>query len=146
MPALAALIALAAPSTGRALQRPMSLGALCARSALVVVGEVTGLESMFSADGSGRIETWADVAVVQTLRGDPPREGLRVLVPGGAAAGLRLTVEDAPTLRVDAPTLLLLTPLERGAGWAVLGGEAGARPVQRGARLSLADLEGCHAP
>lgn len=131
--------------SAQAMQRSVTLGGLCARSDRVVVGEVTGLESIVRDDGSGRIETWADVSVVQTLRG-APSEDLRLVVPGGAVAGMRMWVEDAPRLQTDSRYLFLLVDLPGRDAVAVLGGEAGARPIQRGAVITLADLEGCHAP
>lgn len=140
------VFALCGASPAWAVQRPTTLGELCARSALVVVGEVTGQESIFAADGSGRIETWVDVAVLRTLRGDPGPAPLRLSLPGGTVGDLRLTVEDTPVLATDARYLLLLAPRADGAGWRVYGGEAGARPVQQADAVTLADLGGCHAP
>lgn len=148
MRTIGCVLALGWASSAHALQRPMSLGALCAHSESVVVGEVTGLEAIFAADGSGRIETWADVHVLRTLRGDPTVRDMRIVLPGGEAAGLRLTVEDSPRLQTDARYLLMLSPRQAPNGardaWVVNGGEAGARPVQEVGAVGLADLGGCH--
>lgn len=146
MRTIGCVLALCWASSVYALQRPISNGALCARSERVVVGEVTGLESMFSADGSGRIETWADIAVLRTLRGDEGETSLRVVLPGGTAGGLRLTVEHTPKLQTDQTYLLLLSPRSEGGGWRINGGEAGALPVQSVDAVSLAQLGGCHGP
>jgi len=140
---LALALCWATPS--HAVDRPLSPGALCQRSALVIVGEVTDQEAEFAEDGSGRIETWVDVAVLRTLRGQPPADSLRLVLPGGALAGLRLTVEHAPTLSTDASYLFLLSPRAAGQGWRVVGGEAGALPVLDVQGASLTAFEGCHA-
>lgn len=102
---------------------------LWSKSELVVVGEITGRECAFAADGSGRIETWWDVAVVEAVR-EPPRErigdSLRLVTPGGELAGLGLDISDAPELAVDQRYLLMLTRRADGDGWRLVGGPEGA--------------------
>lgn len=129
-----------------AVRRPVAPAEDCARSALVVIGEITGQEAGFSADGSGLIETWSDVQVLRTLRGEADAETLRVVTPGGVAGGLRLTVEHAPELQVDARYLLLLAPRADGEGWRVVGGEEGATLLVKGAEAAAIAAGGCHAP
>lgn len=140
------MLALCWAMPSHALDRPLSPGELCQRSSLVIVGEVTDQEAEFAEDGSGRIETWVDVAVLRTLRGQAPADSLRLVLPGGALAGLRLTVEDTPALQTDASYLFLLSPRAAGQSWRVVGGEAGALPTTDVQGASLMAFEGCHAP
>lgn len=127
-----------AAATRRAIPRP----ALCARAALVVVAEVTGQEG---APGDPfPIETWSDLAILRVLRGDLPEEAPRVVTPGGRIGDMRLTISEAPELRVDGRYLLLLSPRQAG-GWQVEGGPDGA--VRLGDEATaVASLGGCLAP
>ena len=126
-------LALLAPLPAAALRQPMPRPEMCARAAAVVVGEVTGTESFWQADGT--IATRADVAVTRVLRGRVP-DALSIAYPGGSVGGLTLTVSEAPRLRADARYLFLLAPGDGGrgesppqrppAGWRLVGGPDGA--------------------
>lgn len=120
-----------------ATQVPIPRAELCARSPLVVLAEVTGVEGRFTQDGA--IETLVDLAVLRTLRGAAPA-GLVVVVPGGRAGGLSLSVSEAPRLSPDARYLLLLAPRADGH-WAPVGGAQGVSPVPWG--VDLASVGGC---
>ena len=113
-----------------ALRRPTPVSALWARSELVVIGEITGKESVFADDGSGNIETWWDVSVLDRVSGGLVEENLRLATPGGELAGLRLEVAHSPALQVDQRYLLLLTRRADGVGWRLVGGESGAISLQ----------------
>jgi hypothetical protein len=125
-----------------ATRRAIPLPELCSRAALVVIAEVTGQEG---APGDPfPIETWSDLAITRVVRGDLPAETPRVVTPGGALGGMRLTVSEAPDLRVDGRYLLLLTPRQDG-GWRVEGGPDGALRLGDEA-AAVASLGGCLAP
>ncbi len=128
-----------------ALQRPESLPALCARSSLVIIGEVTGQESFFQEDRSGWVLSRHDLSVLKVLRGTPV-ESVTVVTPGGRVGSLTLNVEHTPELVVDQRYLLLLEPRADGESWRVLGGEEGALPIAGDPSDELARLGGCHAP
>lgn len=118
----AALVLALAATPAAAVQARMDRPALCAAATAVAIGEVTGTEAAWRQDGL--LETRADVVVSQVVRGRAP-EQLVVAVPGGVAAGLALTVSEAPTLRADRRYLLYLAPRGDGA-WAIVGGPQGA--------------------
>jgi hypothetical protein len=101
---------------------PVSRAALCARASAVVVAEVTGSEGQWSADPTGGIETWWDLAVTRTIRGEALAD-LRLRTPGGSVGGLTQTISEAPRLRTDARFLLLLSP--SADGWQIVGGADG---------------------
>jgi len=115
---------------------------LCDRAALVLVAEVTGQEGAPGARFP--VETWSDLAVIRVLRGSLPAEAPRVVTPGGRIGELRLSISEAPELRVDGRYLLLLSPRQDG-GWQVEGGPDGA--VRLGDEAAaVASLGGCLAP
>lgn len=127
-----------------ALQRPESLPAQCARSPLVIIGEITGQESFFQEDRSGWVLSRHDLSVLKVLRGTPV-ESVTVVTPGGRVGSLELHVEHTPELIVDQRYVLLLEPRADGVSWRVVGGEAGAIPVEGDPSDELALLGGCHA-
>ncbi len=139
-------LALSSPPAS-ALRLSVSRAELCRASALVVTGEVTGLETRWSDVRPGEIETRADVAMDRVLAGAAPPEGLVVVTPGGALRDLVQWVEDAAVLREDRRYLLLLLPAP--GGYSPVGGEEGAI-LLRGPQgdgedeaAALATLEGC---
>lgn len=101
--------------------RATTLAERCAAADAVVVAEVTGAEAR--PGQSLPIETGWDLAGVEVVRGEAVT---RVWTPGGALAGLRWTVSEAPELRVDHRYLLFLR--RDGLEWRVMGVD-GAVPV-----------------
>jgi hypothetical protein len=109
----------------------MSPQELCQRSELVVVGEVTTLETQWSEGSQGGLETHAFLAVEKTLRG-PPVIDIEVVTRGGQIGDVRQWVEDAAVFQTD--TRYVLHLVRAGQAYRVVGGELGAA-------LLLADRE-----
>ena len=127
-----------------AMQVRLEPAALCERSTLVVVGEITGFEAYWTP--AGGVERLFDVAVESTHRGALPTEPLRVAVPGGRMGEVTQIVEDSPELLVDHRYLLLLAPAD--TGWRVVGLQQGVFPLSHepGAEaVALAKLGACLA-
>ncbi len=81
--------------------RPLSIEALAARSDVVVIGRVSGVESRWTEwEGIGRlIVTRCTLTVEEVLGGEArPEERLAVEIPGGTVGDLTLVVSDAPAL------------------------------------------------
>lgn len=137
------LIGSAAEAARRHIDRPT----LCSMAEVVVIGEVTGQEVLWSAGEPGGLETHSDLSVTQTVRADraAPTDTLTVITPGGVRDGIRLTIEDAAALRTDHRYLLLLSPYAD--GFRVVGGADGAIPLghTEPAAEAIASLGGCRA-
>ena len=140
MPLFASLV-----GTAEATRAPVSMPSLCAEATAVVVAEVTTTEGRWQSGGLGGIETLVSVAVSRSVRGAaPPSFGF--VVPGGSVNGITQTISEAPRFRTDARYLLFLAPA--GAGWRLVGGVDGARPVPWGEgelERALADFGACGA-
>lgn len=106
-----------------ALGPQVSFEETCRLAPVVVVAEVTTVEARWATGPVGGIETAYDLAVSRVLVGTVPAP-LQVVVPGGALDGVRITVEDAPTLLPDHRYVLALTPRD-GGGWRPFGGANG---------------------
>lgn len=148
VPALLALVAAAA--TAEAIQLDLSRPELCALSHHVVVGEVTDLETRWTADEGGGIERVVHVAVADRVLG-PRGDTLEVTLPGGQIGDVGHWVEDVPQLLVNGRYLLFLATAMDGS-LQVIGGDRGAvRITKAGARLgepldqALASVEVCRA-
>lgn len=110
-----------------ALQPDLSQEELEAHAELVVVGEVTSLESRWAAGPAGGIETVAWVALEEVQGGQDPSflgHTLEITLPGGVLGEHRTVVSDTPTLWEDARYRLIL--IRDGESWRILGGERGA--------------------
>lgn len=130
-----ALPALLLPAEGGATLLELPRPALCARAAVVVVGEVTGAEARWTDEAVGGLETRWDIAVLDTPRGPGasgvrPGDSLVLRTPGGVAGGLRLEVSTAPRLAQDHLYLLLLRA--EGDAWVPVGEAQGVIPLRRG--------------
>lgn len=108
-----------------AMQDRLTRFELCVRADLVVIGEVTSAETVWTEDG---IERHAWVAVGRTISGRP-RDTVEVRLPGGTIGELRHWVEDVPELEEDLRYLLFLYE-DWAGGLQVLGGDAGAVRIQ----------------
>jgi len=108
-----------------AAQMDLSPAQLCALADLVAAVEITTLEARWSDAPAGGIETRADALALEVLAGEGT-EDLEIVLPGGAIGDAAQWVEDTPRLSVDTRYLVFLKALPDG-GWAVIGGEGGAR-------------------
>lgn len=136
-----ALVGVLLAGEARAARVALPLPELCARSEAVVVAEITGYEYQLNAQGL--VETWSDLAILRVVHGRAPAGPARVVTPGGVVDGMRLSVSEAASLKVDHRYLLLLTPRPDG-GFALTGGPDGAIPLGDEA-AAVARLEGCRA-
>ena len=97
--AAAVLAVLAAAGAAQALLVTMPLSTMTREARRVIVADVWSVKAqrVRSADGRGwgTIETMVRLRVRDTLKGSAPR-WLTIRVPGGAAEGRTLVVEDAP--------------------------------------------------
>ena len=107
-----------------------SLDELAERSDTIVAGEVTDVQSAWTADRR-------EVLTIVTLRPDRRFKGgdgglIRFRIPGGTAGGTRPVVTHSPAFAIGDQALVFLTtgngPLPR-----VVGGEAGRRRIRTGA-------------
>jgi hypothetical protein len=134
-------------SQALALQQQVTREALCGVSSVVLVAEVTSIETRWSEGETGGIERVAWLAPVQNAVGElSPQKP--VLLPGGELNGLTYWVEDVPKLETDQQYLLFLK--DRGGFYEAIGGDAAPIPIQstpgtRGQPITQAlnELGGC---
>jgi hypothetical protein len=89
-----------------------------ARSATAVVhGRVVSSEARLTRDGR-RVVTEVLVAVESAWKGDPGAT-VRVVVPGGSAGGVAMSVDSSPDFAVGEEVVVFLA--REGAGWRVMG-------------------------
>ena len=134
-----------------AMQMKLSRTDLCALSHQVVFGQVTDVETRWSAGTEGGIERVVRVVVSDTVKGDKTSE-VEVLLRGGQIGEIGQWVEDVPQLMVNGEYLLFLAPGLNDARLQVVGGDFGAvRITPRGARIgeplerALKTMEVCRA-
>lgn len=118
---LALLVTFLVTAPTQAMQQAVSPAELCAHSPLVVEAEVTGHQGMWN---DSLIETHHDLHVHKVFKGELKQDSVTVVVPGGTAGGVTLSISESPTLRNDHRYVLLLTTRPDGA-WTVSGGPQG---------------------
>ncbi len=134
-------------SQALALQQEVTREALCSISSVVLVAEITSIETRWSEGESGGIERVAWLAPIQASLGElSPNKP--VVLPGGELNGLTYWVEDVPKLEADQQYLLFLK--DRGGFYEAIGGENAPIPVRstqgtRGQPIeqALSELAGC---
>jgi len=141
---LAALYSLLLTSPALAMRQAMPPAELCAQTPLVVEAEVTGQQGMW--DGP-LIETHIDLHIHQVFKGPLDEDSLSIVIPGGTANGVTLSVSEAASLKNDHRYVLLLIPRPDGA-WTLSGGPDGAFALtgKNAVPLSILSkrLENCH--
>ena len=112
----------------RAAQEDLTLAELEARAERIVVAEVTSVETRWAGNDRGDLETVAWLSVEQTLAGEPAA-AVAVVLGGGHRGDIGTWIPDEPVLVADRRYRLLLArdELDR---WRVLGGHAGAEPLE----------------
>lgn len=120
-----AVVLLASVAAGAAEPR-LDRVQLCTRADLVIIGEVTSDETLWTPGGG--IERHAWVAVARTIRG-PAQDTVQVTLPGGVLGASTHWVEDVPELH-EASRYLLFLYRDAAGGLQVLGGEQGAVLIQ----------------
>ena len=116
-----------------ALQQQVTREALCEVSSVVLVAEITSIETRWSEGETGGIERVAWLAPIQIQRGEiSPTQP--IILPGGDMSGLTYWVEDVPKLEADQRYLLFLK--DKGSFYEAIGGENAPIPVRstRGSR------------
>jgi hypothetical protein len=130
-----------------ALQQQVTREALCEVSTVVLVAEITSIETRWAEGETGGIERVAWLAPIHVHRGALSPNS-PVILPGGEINGLTYWVEDVPQLEADQQYLLFLE--DHGSSYAAIGGENAPIPVRstpgtRGASIAqaLAELGRC---
>jgi len=133
--ALASVWALAAPAG--AVQERLTAADRAARAELIVDAEVTSQNARWAATRDGDLETVVTLAVEQVVRGEAG-ELLELVLDGGRLGDHGTWVPDEPVLLDDIRYRLYLVR-DGGGRWRVLGGPAGAVPLDP---LPCYDLSG----
>jgi hypothetical protein len=115
--ALAAVLILAAAKAGATLFSATSVEETARSSDAVVRGTVLSKAPRLTADGR-RVVTEVEIAVLSAWKGDAGAT-VRVVVPGGAAAGLAMSVDGAPTFEKGEEVVVFLS--RSGPAWQVMG-------------------------
>lgn len=123
-----ALILAAAGAARATVVLALDLGELTWRAERIVVGDVVSVRSSWD-EGHRRIDTFATVRVVESWKGNVPRDGVvRVRRAGGTVDGITMVVVGEPTFTVGDRAVMFL----RGQGTAqVVGMAQGKRTVRR---------------
>jgi len=115
--ALAAALLLAVAPARAALFVATSVEETARSSDAVVRGTVVSVRSRLAAGGL-RVLTDVEIAVASAWKG-APGAAVRVVVPGGAAAGLAAAVDGAPSFEEGEEVVVFLA--RAGAAWQVMG-------------------------
>ena len=117
------------PVSASALEIERSRPQLCSKADVVVIGEVTSSETVWEQGDNGGLLTRVWFARKLPVLGDTGDAAIELVLPGGIKGDLEHYVEDSPTqLQRDRRYLLILVESPRG-GFQLLGGEAGAVPL-----------------
>jgi hypothetical protein len=115
--ALTAALLLAAAPAGAALFAATSVEEAARSSDAVVRGTVVSVRPRLAAGGR-RVMTDVEIAVASAWKG-APGETVRVVVPGGATAGLAMSVDGAPEFEEGEDVVVFLG--RAGDAWQVMG-------------------------
>jgi hypothetical protein len=134
LPASAAAILLALLPAGRAQLHATTLARMDVRELARQSAYIARARCMNTASQSaaGQVWTLSTFVVTEAWKGNPPSP-FTVRLPGGQAAGLRVTVEGAPRFAAGEDVVLFLTP-DSSRGMSIISWAQGTFRVRRNPR------------